>query len=74
MGDYGEAEGVMINLHLAYDLQPFRMSKDETLLQPADTHLFDATFISFISHTIIIEYSKKIKKPGISIFRMIPTD
>lgn len=59
MGDFKMTEGGMIDLYLAYDFQLFQMSKDEIRIQPADTHFIDATYISFISRTVITQYSKK---------------
>lgn len=58
--------------HLAHDLQPFRMPKDETLLQLADTRFSGATYISFISHSIIVEYAKMDEKAWCQHLQQLP--
>lgn len=58
IGDWGEADDIVIDDDLAADLLPFHMPKDETLLHLAIQYFADSTFISFISHSVIVEYPK----------------
>ncbi|MCJ1246698.1 hypothetical protein MMC30_003907 [Trapelia coarctata] len=59
IGDWGKGDSITIEGELAADLQPFHMPKDSTLLLVVTQYFTDASFISFISHSIIVEYPKQ---------------
>ncbi|KAI4125324.1 MAG: hypothetical protein LQ347_005418 [Umbilicaria vellea] len=59
IGDWGQGHYITIEEELAADLQVFHMPKDNTLLRVATQYFPDASSISFISHSIIVEYPKQ---------------
>ena len=59
IGDFGDGDEVSVQEELAVDLKAFHMPKDSTLLNVATQHFPDASFVSFISHSIIVEYPKQ---------------
>ena len=59
IGDWGEGDSITLEEELPADLQDFHIPKDGTLLRVATQYFPDASFISFISHSIIVEYPKQ---------------
>ncbi|MCJ1230307.1 hypothetical protein MMC12_006979 [Toensbergia leucococca] len=57
IGDFGECDDIVIEQELAADLRSFSIPKDSTLLRVATRYFPDASFISYISHSMIVEYA-----------------
>jgi hypothetical protein len=56
IGDWGESDDIKIDEDLAADLVRFHMPRDDTLLRLVTQYFPGADGISFISHTVIVEY------------------
>ncbi|MCJ1411236.1 hypothetical protein MMC19_005324 [Ptychographa xylographoides] len=73
IGDWGEGDEISLQEELALDLKVFHMPKDTTLLGVATQYFPDASFISFISHSLIVEYPKQDSQSWRSRLEKLPS-